>query len=268
MNGVQLPTWQELLDLWGLNTAPLTAYVHPGYKTVRSSKNGFTPLAVMLHHTGPYFTEKGIRQHHINTAACQFDIGTAGDTCMISDGRTRHPGKGSSAVLTDIRQGRPVAGDARDLGRRSDTDGYRWFWGIEVMNPGDGTPFTQPQLEATYRLSAGLCILHGWDPAVNVLHHREWTSRKIDMHPAAEPFGASAQRWTAHYVDVIKREMAEIRELVPPDPEEVEPGDDGGRTPEPADPPPPPPPAAPTIRSRVVRARDLLNGVVDELENQ
>ena len=267
MAGVSLPTWPELLDLWGLNTAPRSAYVDDDFKTTRSSSRGFTPIAVMLHHTGPYTTDTSIRLHHIKTAACQFDVTPAGDTCMISNGRTRHPGEGSSAVLSDIRREVPVAGNARDLGRRDDTGGYQWFWGIEVMNPGDGSPFTQVQLEATYRLAAGLCILHDWDPLVHVVHHRQWTSRKIDMHPAAEPFGVPAQQWIVHYADVIRREIAEIRSLPPVEPPgaPLEPGPDGGRTPAPVVAPEPPKP--PSIKTRVVAARDVLSGVIDDWES-
>ncbi|RMH81545.1 MAG: hypothetical protein D6683_03930 [Actinomyces sp.] len=152
----------------------------PGFATRNSNPAGaFHPVAFMLHHTA---SPRGsdARGYVTRTAASQLFVDRAGKLWLVASGRTRHPGRGSSRVLADIAAGRPVVEDAADRGLVDDTDGYAFFVGVEVDNDGVGEPYSAEVVSATVAAAAITCAWHGWSPD-RVIHHRQWTRRKVDM---------------------------------------------------------------------------------------
>jgi hypothetical protein len=60
-------------------------------------------------------------------------------------------------------------------------DGNPFFLDIEVANNGLGEEYQPGQLHATIVAAAAVCAHFAWNPRTRVKHHREWTTRKIDM---------------------------------------------------------------------------------------
>jgi hypothetical protein len=165
-------------------------HVDDDVDTRRTSSSPFTPLAFMVHHTAGTDSLDLI----VRNVLANYHLAKDGTLTLVATGRTAHPGMGSPKVLEDLRDNRAPAGDAsrysptpadptRHLDPTADSriPGYQWFVGVEVENLGDGEdPYTEIQLDVMGRLAAAHCIHWGWPPE-RVIHHREWTSRKIDM---------------------------------------------------------------------------------------
>lgn len=91
-------------------------------------------------------------------------------------------GGGDPKVLAAVRADAfaPAPAD-RDSVPGSRIDGTRFFLDIEVANTGKGEEYQAGQLHATIVAAAAVCAHFGWNPRTRVKHHREWTTRKIDM---------------------------------------------------------------------------------------
>jgi hypothetical protein len=108
----------------------------------------------------------------------------------MSAGRANHAGLGAKEVLDLVRRDAPVVGDAKDHRYADTVPGNAFFYGIEVEDAGDGkAPYPLAQIEALAKLCAALCSAHGW-PARRIIHHRQWTARKIDMSYGGDLVGA------------------------------------------------------------------------------
>ena len=145
---------------------------------------------VMLHHTGPYRTQRGIinlcrkGRSELPGPLCMGVIDKRGDVHLIGYGRTNHAGLGDRDVLNAVKRERRLPRDTK-----ADTDGNTHFYGFEIINAGDGRdPWPDDQIEGTVRASAALLRAHNWGGYGNtsVIAHKEWQPGKPD--PAGKDF--------------------------------------------------------------------------------
>jgi hypothetical protein len=150
----------------------------PGWRTRKTSSLGFNPIGFICHHTAGRNSLNLI----IRDKLSGYYIPKSGEVHVVSVNRTAHPGWGDPAVRDRARQDLVPMPVAQVRARRDNSmRGYRHWVGVEVENLGDGRdPYTDVQLDSMIKLAAAHCLEFGW--TVNrVIHHKEWTSRKIDM---------------------------------------------------------------------------------------
>ncbi|MFE7129324.1 peptidoglycan-binding protein [Streptomyces sp. NPDC057638] len=155
----------------------------PGWRT--HNRNHVGPWGpahgVMIHHTGRYSTEAGMvglcynGRSDLPGPLCHTVIGKTGTAHMVGWGRCNHAGLGDAAVLAAVKAERPVP-----AAQRIDTDGNRYFYGVELINRGDGRdPWPAAQLDAAVRWAAALCRAHGWSER-SIIGHLGWQRGKVD----------------------------------------------------------------------------------------
>lgn len=106
---------------------------------------------------------------------------------LVSQFPTGHPGMGSRTVLDRVMSGQAPQGDAASVGVGNDlpqTEAEKRYFGMEVQNPGDGTPLSAPQYRVLPFIGAAFCRAVGKNQNC-VIQHREHTNRKSDIHPRA-----------------------------------------------------------------------------------
>jgi hypothetical protein len=147
----------------------------------------FAPLGVMLHHTagGKNSPTQSLQtvingREDLRGPLCNLYVDRTGSVHLVAARRANHAGKGAQEVLDELRQDTAPSADAVKRGLQDAVNGNALFYGIEVENDGLGEPYPDAVIEATVRACVGLCRAHGWS-ANRVIHHREWTKRKIDM---------------------------------------------------------------------------------------
>lgn len=164
----------QALKMAGVDVRP-----EPHWET-RTSAANFKPVGIMLHHTAGRGdgTFKVVRDGRPDLK------GPLAHLCPRKDGRVHlltggvahHAGKGDTAALERVKQGKPPA--ARP--GADATGGNSFFYGIEIENLGDGTdPYPAEQIDAVVSSCVAICQRHGWT-ANHVIGHKEWTKRKID----------------------------------------------------------------------------------------
>lgn len=164
-------------------------------KRVPPHSGSFHPVGVLVHHTatkGPGLTVVQKGRPGLAGPLCNLNLTRAGLVHVVSDGLAWHAGAGSSAVLAEVKADKAPKGDARARGLKDDTTGNAWLIGIEVDNDGVGEAYPPVQIEALVKGCAALCRHFGWS-ANRVIHHREWTARKIDMSYRGDLRGAIAR---------------------------------------------------------------------------
>jgi peptidoglycan hydrolase-like protein with peptidoglycan-binding domain len=185
-----------------LQAAGLDVEAEPGWETRRASRYSFDPnpggtIGMIVHHTASGGSaDMPCRNICVNGRAglsgplVQLLMGRSGRVLVISQNRCNHAGRGSSEVKKDLEAGRDITAEfdagqgaynAKALGRGNDfKSGNRVYWGLEVENSGTGEEYSQAQVKALVKLCAAMCAWQGWDHN-RIIHHREHTSRKIDM---------------------------------------------------------------------------------------
>jgi hypothetical protein len=166
------------LRLYGI---PTTAV--PGWQT-RTSWYGpvatapFQPVGFIFHHTAGRDSSDLIK----NKALVQYYVPKDGMCHVMSVNRTAHPGKGDPQVKERAINDLPPMSVAQVRSRRDNSmRGYKHWVGVEVENLGDGNdPYTEAQIDTITKLAAAHCLEFKWT-ANRCIHHKEWTSRKIDM---------------------------------------------------------------------------------------
>lgn len=106
---------------------------------------------------------------------------------LVSAYPTGHPGIGSRAVLNRVLNDEAPLGDAAAVGVGNDLtqiEAEKRYFGMEVQNPGDGTPLSGAQYRVMPLIGAAWCRATGHSPN-RVIQHREHTDRKPDIHRAA-----------------------------------------------------------------------------------
>lgn len=169
-----------------------------GWET--KGRTGFTPAGIMVHHTaGPKTGDAPCLGICINGRPdlpgplCQMVLARSGKVHVISANIANHAGKGAQQVLDEVRKDIPITKNAAERKLADNVGGNQFFYGIEVENAGvSSDPYPPAQLEALYRICAVICNAHSWS-ANRVIHHRQWTSRKIDMSLRSDITSAVAQ---------------------------------------------------------------------------
>ncbi len=188
-----------MLEMEGLEVAPVDGWEKRGRPGV------FTPQGIMVHHTAgprtgdaPCLSICTNGRPDLSGPLSQMLLARSGKVHLISAGISNHAGKGAQQVLDLVRKDEPVQGNARDHRYADSVGGNQFFYGIEVENAGvAGDPYPPAQTEALAKLCAVICNAHGWS-ANRVIHHRQWTSRKIDMS-----FRGDLPGMVAQYMDAM-----------------------------------------------------------------
>ena len=171
----------------------------------RNHKGPWGPVhGVMIHHTvtgpGVASTVKLCYDGHSSLPGplCHAVGGKDGRVYLVSNGRANHAGSGDGDVL------RAVENETVALppDNEADTDGNRYFYGIEIQNLGDGKdPYPADQYDQAVRWAAAVCRAHGWS-ARSVIGHKEWQPGKIDPSFSMDMFRTRvAERLTVRAVD-------------------------------------------------------------------
>ena len=186
-----------------LQAAGLDVEAEPGWETRRGSRYSFDhrpggTLGMIVHHTAAGGSaDMPCRNICVNGRSdlrgplVQFLLSRSGKLLLISQNRCNHAGRGSSEVIKDLEAGRDITAEfdagqgaynARNFSERQNDykKGNGRFWGIEVENNGIGEEYSQAQIKALVKICAAMCKWQGWSHN-QIIHHREWTSRKYDM---------------------------------------------------------------------------------------
>lgn len=148
----------------------------PGYKN-----QSVDPVGFMVHHTAGGGGEEASRgvvrqgRRDLPGPLAHYYIDREGEIFFVTKGLANHAGLGSPTVLNRVRKGENVGSPGVSL-----IGGNKHFLGVEIENNGVGEPYPPAVYLAAVGLVAAECLLHGWDPKVCVIGHKEWTKRKPD----------------------------------------------------------------------------------------
>lgn len=167
----------------------------------------FDPEGIMVHHTaGPRSGDAPSLlvcvegRPDLRGPLCHVFVARSGRAYVLAAGAAHHAGPGAREVAELVRRDEVVIGDARENGYTDAVPGNRLFYGIEVENSGTaGDPYPPEQIDALVAICAALCQAHGWS-ASRVIHHRQWTPRKIDMSFRGDLASLVAQKMDAGVV--------------------------------------------------------------------
>ena len=147
----------------------------------RNTKGAWGPVhGVLIHHTVTSGTGTSVALcydgHSTLPGPLCHTVGAKdGQLIMVGHGRTNHAGKGDGGVLKAV-----ISEETAPVAHAADTDGNTRFYGLELVNLGDGKdPWTAIQVEMAVRWAAALCRAHGWSE-LSVIGHKEWQPGKID----------------------------------------------------------------------------------------
>lgn len=147
----------------------------------RNHKGPWGPVnGVMIHHTVTSGTDSSValcyNGHSTLPGPLCHTVGAKNGTLyMVGHGRANHAGSGDDDVLKAVVNETKLPAD-----NEANTDGNRHFYGIELVNLGDGEdPWPEAQVAAAARWAAALCRAHGWN-AESVIGHKEWQPGKVD----------------------------------------------------------------------------------------
>lgn len=135
---------------------------------------------VVIHHTVSSGTASSVELCYSGHATlpgplCHTVGAKDGRLYMVGHGRANHAGLGDGDVLRAVIDETPLPPD-----NEANTDGNRHFYGIELINLGDGKdPWPEVQKEAAVRWAAAICRAHGWSER-SVIAHKEWQPGKVD----------------------------------------------------------------------------------------
>lgn len=169
--------------------------------------DGWGPVhGVMIHHTVTKSTASAIElcrkgRDDLPGPLYQVVVDKEGTCHLIGWGRANHAGLGDDDVLQAvIREQLPFPRP-----NEANTDGNARFYGIALLNMGDGEdPFPTVQLNAAATAAAILCAVHGWSER-SVIGHKEWTPGKPDPRFAMGSFRTRVRTRRRH-VDEYFRE--------------------------------------------------------------
>ncbi|GHC37352.1 MULTISPECIES: N-acetylmuramoyl-L-alanine amidase [Streptomyces rochei group] len=156
----------------------------------RNHKGSWGPVnGVMIHHTVSSGEDSSVALCYNGHASlpgplCHTVGGKSGKLYMVGHGRANHAGSGDDDVLTAVVNETSLPAD-----NEANTDGNRHFYGLEIVNLGNGKDqYPSVQYDAAVRWAAAICRAHGWNER-SVIGHREWQPGKIDPHGPVEGRG-------------------------------------------------------------------------------
>ncbi len=169
----------------------ITVVELPDWASFSADSRKFVPVGVMNHHTAtrPTLDDNRlaaiIRQHKYYNIL----VGRSGVVYLIGAGRMWHAGSGNKAVLKRTKASEPPTGDAKTHGF---VNGNTHYYGVAISNSGtaytDGTqtePVPAVQWQSLIAVNALILTQMKSTTAAVAIHHREWTSRKVDILAAA-----------------------------------------------------------------------------------
>lgn len=169
----------------------------------RNHVGAFGPVnGVMIHHTVSTGTEHSVALCYNGYSSlpgplCHSVGAKDGRLFMVGHGRANHAGSGDDDILDAViaeRSPLPVDNEAN-------TDGNARFYGIELVNLGDGRdPWPAVQYDAAVRWAAAICRAHGWNER-SVIAHKEWQPGKIDPAFDMDKFRADVAERLRHPTD-------------------------------------------------------------------
>lgn len=157
----------------------------------RNSKGPWGPVyGVMIHHTVTSADDSSVALCYDGHATlpgplCHGVGRNDGKIALVGHGRANHAGLGDFDVLTAVRNETALPVD-----NQTDTDGNRHFYGLEIVNLGNGTD-TYPWMQyvSAVKWATAHCRAHGWTER-SVIGHKEWQPGKIDPKgPVVQPEG-------------------------------------------------------------------------------
>ncbi|MEU6254284.1 peptidoglycan-binding protein [Streptomyces sp. NPDC047043] len=165
-----------------LKGAGLAVVEHGKWRTHNRDTHGNWGPAngIMIHHTGPYSSEKDMVElcrtgyEDLPGPLCHGVIDRSGTVHLVGYGRCNHAGMGDTDVLLAVIAEKTTL--PRD--NEADTDGNRHFYGFECINTGS-QPWPTAQFDAMARAAAAICRAHGWNEH-SVIGHKEWQPGKPD----------------------------------------------------------------------------------------
>ncbi|MFD5221333.1 N-acetylmuramoyl-L-alanine amidase [Streptomyces tendae] len=172
----------------------------------RNHKGAWGPVnGVVIHHTvssGEASSVDLCYNGHADLPGplCHTVGGKSGKLYMVSAGRANHAGSGDDDVLAAVIAEKPLPAD-----NEANTDGNSRFYGIEIVNLGNGKDtYPAVQYDAAVRWAAAICRAHGWNER-SVIGHKEWQPGKIDPHGPVEGRGDfSMDRFRADVAERLK----------------------------------------------------------------
>ncbi|NUV54545.1 N-acetylmuramoyl-L-alanine amidase [Streptomyces coelicolor] len=172
----------------------------------RNSKGAWGPVnGVMIHHTVSSGEDSSVALCYNGHSAlpgplCHTVGGKSGKLYMVGHGRANHAGSGDGDVLRAVINETALPAD-----NQANTDGNSRFYGLEIVNLGNGKDtYTREQYDAAVRWAAAICRTHGWG-AGSVIGHKEWQPGKIDPHGPVEGRGSfDMNRFRADVAERLK----------------------------------------------------------------
>lgn len=156
----------------------------------RNHKGAWGPVnGVVIHHTVSSGEENSVALCYNGHATlpgplCHTVGGKSGKLYMVGHGRANHAGSGDDDVLQAVINETALPAD-----NEANTDGNARFYGIEIVNLGNGKDqYPAVQYDAAVRWAAAICRAHGWNER-SVIGHKEWQPGKIDPHGPVEGRG-------------------------------------------------------------------------------
>ncbi|MGV9226394.1 N-acetylmuramoyl-L-alanine amidase [Streptomyces albogriseolus] len=172
----------------------------------RNHKGAWGPVnGVMIHHTVSSGEDSSVALCYNGHSAlpgplCHTVGGKSGKLYMVGHGRANHAGSGDDDVLRAVINETALPAD-----NEADTDGNARFYGLEIVNLGNGKDtYPTVQYDAAVRWAAAICRTHGWG-AGSVIGHKEWQPGKIDPHGPVEGRGSfDMDRFRADVAERLK----------------------------------------------------------------
>lgn len=153
--------------------------------------DGWGPVnGIVIHHFGPYSTLTGAvdlayrGRSDLPGPLYHALVSRDGVAHLIGWGRVNHAGLGDGQVLKHvIAEDMPYPRPAHN-----NTDGNARFYGICMLNSGDGhETYPDAQIRCAARMAAVLLHHHGWTEK-SVIGHKEWEVGKPDPSTGMDDF--------------------------------------------------------------------------------
>lgn len=149
----------------------------------RNSKGAWGGVhGVMIHHTVSSADDSSValcyNGHSTLPGPLCHGVGrNDGKVALVGHGRANHAGLGDDDVLRAVINETALPAD-----NEANTDGNRHFYGLEIVNLGNGTD-TYPwvQYVSAVKWATAHCRAHGWSEK-SVIGHKEWQPGKIDPY--------------------------------------------------------------------------------------
>ena len=98
----------------------------------------------------------------------QWAIDAVGVIYLIGTGPMNHAGKGDQSVYNRVKSGQAPTGWHPPSNAWE--SGNRYYDGVELLHPGDSSPYPDAMINATVALNASRCIVLGQSANTSIMH--------------------------------------------------------------------------------------------------